>query len=60
MTEEQVQSLEKLVNEKIFQGVRMYPTLYESIEDPKLKEVRGLFLFWEFFCPTPPEKVSLT
>lgn len=39
MTAEQIIQLEKLVNEKIMSGVSMYPTLYESKDDPSLHSV---------------------
>lgn len=39
MSDEQVDALQTRVNEKIRASVRMFPTLYESVTDPKLKEV---------------------
>ena len=40
---DQLQEIEKLTNENIMRGVKMYPTLYESKDDPALQEVR----FWD-------------
>ena len=39
ISEQQMNDLEASVNEKIRSSVAMYPTLYESVTDPKLKEV---------------------
>ena len=39
MSHDQLTTLERIVNEKIVEGVRMYPTLYDGVNDPKLKEV---------------------
>ena len=35
VTPEQVRELEVKVNEQIRQGARMYPTLYDSKDDPR-------------------------
>lgn len=39
MSAEQMCQLELLVNEKIKEGVRMYPTLYASKDDPEIQDV---------------------
>ena len=40
VTAEQQSQLEVLVNEKIRSCVSMHPTLYDSVHDPRLAEVR--------------------
>lgn len=39
MTPEQMETLERTVNEKIMASIPMYPTLYSGVDDPKLSEV---------------------
>lgn len=39
MTDAQVVELEKCVNDKIVEGIHMYPTLYESKDDPNISQV---------------------
>ena len=36
---EQLQHIEELVNEKIMAGTAMYPTLYDSVDHPDIKQV---------------------
>jgi len=39
MTPEQMTELETAVNEKVRAGCKMFPTLYDSKDDPQLLEV---------------------
>ena len=48
MSKDQVAEAELVVNQKIRDSVRMYPTLYSSIDDPDLKQVsRTVYLIME-------------
>ena len=44
MTSDQMTELELAVNEKIRDGCRMFPTLYESKDDPQLLDVTEQFI----------------
>jgi len=46
MSSDQLSELEAAVNEKIRSACKMFPTLYQSKDDPQLLDVRRQFVFF--------------